>query len=106
MHLFRLLVVFSAVLTAAQAHESPGPESFRLENNGPRIFVNVPNAGHIAIVDREAARATGSWPLTKANSNFPMALDAANHRLFVGCRNPPTLLVLDSSGSGGILTLL
>src|SRR5262249_28170129 len=29
------------------------PESFQLETNGPRIFVNVPNAGHIAVLDRE-----------------------------------------------------
>jgi hypothetical protein len=29
------------------------PESFQLEKKGKRIFVNVPNAGHVAVVDRE-----------------------------------------------------
>src|SRR5207253_2178227 len=29
------------------------PESFQLERNGPRIFVNVPNARHVAVLNRE-----------------------------------------------------
>jgi len=29
------------------------PESFQLENKGKRIFVNVPNAGHVAVIVRE-----------------------------------------------------
>ncbi len=29
------------------------PESFQLETKGKRIFVNVPNAGYVAVVDRE-----------------------------------------------------
>jgi hypothetical protein len=28
------------------------PESFQLETNGKRIFVNVPGAGHVAVIDR------------------------------------------------------
>ena len=31
------------------------PESFQLEKNGSRIFVNVPDAGKIAVVDRARA---------------------------------------------------
>ena len=30
------------------------------------------------------------------HANFPMALDEANHRLFIGCRQPPRLVVLDT----------
>src|SRR5207342_2847313 len=32
------------------------PESFQLEKNGPRIFVNVPDAHHIAVVDRTSMK--------------------------------------------------
>ncbi|MCW3093812.1 MAG: hypothetical protein JWP81_4881 [Ferruginibacter sp.] len=35
------------------------------------------------------------WKLTVARANFPMVLDAANHRLFIGCRHPSKLLVLN-----------
>jgi len=71
------------------------PESFQLESKGKRIFVNVPKSGHIAVVDREKRAVTAKWKLS-AGSNFPMALDEAGHRLFVGCRQPAKLLVVDT----------
>ena len=72
------------------------PESFQLEDSGQRIFVNVPTAGHIALVDRDKKSVVETWPLSNAAENFPMALDDGNHRLFVGTRSPATLLVLDT----------
>ncbi len=73
------------------------PESFQLETNGPRIFVNVPGAGQIAVVDRLKRQVIATWPLAGGRSNFPMALDEPNHRLFVGCRDPARVLVYDTS---------
>lgn len=72
------------------------PESFQLESKGKRIFVNVPHARHVAVIDREKGAIVAKWPLNEAAANFPMALDETNHRLFVGCRNPAKMLVLDS----------
>jgi YVTN family beta-propeller protein len=71
------------------------PESFQLETKGNRIFVNVPNAGHIAVIDRKKVRVIQKFPLKEAVGNFPMALDESNKRLFIGCRHPAELLVLD-----------
>jgi hypothetical protein len=73
------------------------PESFQLEGHGPRIFVNVPDKKHIAVVDREQRKVVATWPMEKAQANFPMALDEATHRLFVGCRKPASLVVLDTA---------
>ena len=81
------------------------PESFQLEEHGSRIFVNVPDAGHIAVLDRSTRKVLATWPVTAARSNFPMALDEANHRLFVGCRAPARLLVYDTE-SGKVVTSL
>jgi DNA-binding beta-propeller fold protein YncE len=75
------------------------PESFQLETNGKRIFVNLPNAGYVAVVDRETGTVIEKIPLKEASANFPMALDEADHRLFIGCRSPAKLLVLDT-GTG------
>lgn len=72
------------------------PESFQLESKGQRIFVNVPTAGHVAVVDREKRAVVATWQLSRAAANFPMALDEPNHCLFIGCRKPPQLLVLDA----------
>jgi DNA-binding beta-propeller fold protein YncE len=73
------------------------PESFQLERSGSRIFVNVPTAGHIAVVDRSAMKVVATWPVVTAKSNFPMALDEANHRVFIGCRRPANVLVFDTT---------
>ena len=72
------------------------PESFQMETNGNRIFVNVPRAGNVTIVDRETGKVIGKFVLKGASANFPMALDEANQRLFIGCRSPAKLLVLDT----------
>ena len=71
------------------------PESFQLERSDPRTFVNVPTAEQIVVVDRVAMKVTATWPVTSAKSNYPMALDEVNHRLFVGCRRPAKVLVYD-----------
>lgn len=73
------------------------PESFQIEKADPHIFVNIPTAGHIAVVDRTRRMVAATWPLEGVESNFPMALDETAHRLFVGCRKPAKLLIFDSS---------
>jgi DNA-binding beta-propeller fold protein YncE len=81
------------------------PESFQLEKAGTHIFVNVPSAGHIAVVDRMKRQVIGTWPLSGARSNFPMALDEAEHRLFVGCRDPARILLYDTNSGKQIGSL-
>jgi YVTN family beta-propeller protein len=73
------------------------PESFQLETKSPRMFVNLP-PDHVSVVDRNANRVVATWPIP-GSANYPMALDETNGRLFIGCRKPPKLLVLDT-GSG------
>jgi hypothetical protein len=71
------------------------PESFRMETNTANLYVNIPEAGQIAVVDRNKGMVTASWPMKAAQGNFPMFLDEAGHRMFVGCRTPAMLLVYD-----------
>jgi DNA-binding beta-propeller fold protein YncE len=79
------------------------PESFQLEKSGPNIYVNVPGLKQIAAINRQTGAIT-RWPI-KEESNFPMALDEANHRLFAVTREPPRLLVVDT-GSGHLVATL
>jgi hypothetical protein len=80
------------------------PEAFAMERKGGRIFLNVPEAGHVAVVNRARGSVTATWQ-TGAAANFPMALDEVNARLFVGCRKPASLVVLDTN-TGGIVSRL
>ena len=70
------------------------PESFQLERGGARVFVNVPTARQIAVVDRSRGQVIATWPVS-ARSNFPMALDESGRRLLVGARSPAAMLVYD-----------
>ncbi len=81
------------------------PESFQLETLGPRIFVNVPDAKEIEVVDREKQSVIARWQTGKNRRNFPMAMDEADKRLFVVCRLPATLLVLNMD-TGAIVAKL
>jgi DNA-binding beta-propeller fold protein YncE len=75
---------------------SAHPESFQLEPQGKRVFVNVPNARQIAVVDRDQRQIVATWKTDSDTANFPMALDEVNHRLFVGCRTPSRLIVMNA----------
>lgn len=81
------------------------PESFQLEQQGLRIFVNVPDAKQVAVIDRETCAVTATWPMEKFQANFPMALDEAKHRLFIGCRQPARLVVLDTATGKAVADL-
>lgn len=81
------------------------PESFQLEPQGRRIFVNVPAARHIAIVDWKQKSVVAKWSLPHQQANFPMALDAAHHRLLVGCRQPAKMVVIDTQSGKLVVTL-
>ena len=72
------------------------PEAFELEQHGNHIFANVPNARQVAVIDREKREVITRWNTGLAFGNFPMALDEANHRLFIGCRLPSKLVVLNT----------
>jgi len=81
------------------------PESFQLESRGSRIFVNVPTAHRIAVIDRKQGEVRSSWSLGEARANFPMALDEASHRLFVATRRPAALLVFDTESGKRITSV-
>jgi DNA-binding beta-propeller fold protein YncE len=78
------------------------PEAFVLEKNGPRIFVNVPTARHVAVVDRNKREVTATWTTGWAFANYPIAFDEANHRLFVGCRLPAKIVVLNTDSGAAV----
>jgi DNA-binding beta-propeller fold protein YncE len=69
-----------------------------------RLFVNMKEHSQVGIVDPEKRSLLSTWALT-AEQPSPMAFDETNHRLFVGCRKPPTFLVLNTD-SGKVISSL
>jgi len=79
------------------------PESFRLDRNSGRIFVNLPAVRAITVVDSATGKEQAVWPMRDAAGNFPMALD--DDRVLVGFRDPAKLGVF-AAKDGRVLALL
>src|SRR6266851_910379 len=73
------------------------PESFQLEKDTPRIYVNLPKSRKVAVLDRETRAIIATWPVEMTLANYPMALDQTDHRLFVITRFPARLLIFDTT---------
>jgi DNA-binding beta-propeller fold protein YncE len=72
------------------------PEGFQLDPSTRRAFVNVPDAGQVAVVDLTAGKQIASWRVPSLKANFPMALDSAGSLLATVFRSPPRLVLLDA----------
>jgi DNA-binding beta-propeller fold protein YncE len=59
--------------------------------------LNLPKSRKIAVLDRYKHTIIATWPLEMALANYPMALDQANHRLFVATRFPAQPQVFDTA---------
>lgn len=73
------------------------PQGIAVEQNGSRIYANMPTLKQVAVMDRERRVLLNSWPLADAEGNTPLGLDEARHRLFIGTRHPAQLVVLDTA---------
>ena len=72
------------------------PEGFQLSPRTSRIFVNVPDAGQIDVIDSSKHALAAAWKTPGLSSNFPVALDDQNHTLDVAFRAPPRLVQFDA----------
>jgi len=79
-------------------------EAMRLEESSPRMYVNNKAKSQVEVIDRNKREIVASWPVTKGKTNVAMALDEANHRLFIACRSGD-IVVFDAT-SGKELTAL
>ena len=84
-------------LTKKASFDLPAhPESFQLSADGQRMFVNLPDAHSIALIDLSSGQVNAAWTHPSASANFAMAVDETIHRLFIPCRKPPRMLVINS----------
>jgi DNA-binding beta-propeller fold protein YncE len=71
-------------------------EAMAIEKDGNRLFVNLTQTNKLAVVDRKAMKVLAQWPVSAAQQNAMVAFDAANHRLYIGCRKPGMIVTMNS----------
>jgi DNA-binding beta-propeller fold protein YncE len=67
--------------------ESGALEAMALETSSPKMYVNNRSKNQVEVIDRKTRQVLASWPLTLGKGIDPIALDEANHRLYVACRS-------------------
>ena len=73
----------------------PGhPEGFQLDKQLNKLFVNVPDANQIDVIDLKDLKVVDTWK-TEYKANFPMAVDTSNHIIFIGYRHPGKLVAIN-----------
>ncbi len=80
------------------------PESFQIAASRPVIYANIATKAKVVVIDRNTHKVT-DWPLRTGKANYPMALDEADHRLFVVTRKPAQLVVLDSESGAMVASV-
>jgi DNA-binding beta-propeller fold protein YncE len=92
-----LAVIDPATRTKLQDIKLPGhPESFQIDPQSNRAYVNVPDAGQIAVVDLATGRQVASWTVPGLAQNFPMVIGDSGATIAAVFRSPPRLVFLDS----------
>lgn len=72
------------------------PESFWIDPVGRHVFVNIPDAGQIAVADLATMKVM-STRRASYGANYPMLYDAASNAVMVAYRSPPRLVISDAS---------
>jgi DNA-binding beta-propeller fold protein YncE len=80
------------------------PESFQIALSRPVIYANIATKAKVVLIDRNTHKVT-DWPLKTGKSNYPMALDEADHRIFVVTRRPAQLVVIDSDSGAMVASV-
>jgi DNA-binding beta-propeller fold protein YncE len=71
-------------------------EAMAFVASDPRIFINLTQTNKLAVVDRRSMKVIATWPVPPAQQNAMVAFDAAQHRLYVVCRSPGMVVVMNS----------
>ena len=73
------------------------PEQAASDGKG-HVYVDLEDKDSVAVVDAKAMKVTATYSLNgKGGGNAGLALDAKNHVLFVACREPQSMVMLDAN---------
>jgi DNA-binding beta-propeller fold protein YncE len=73
------------------------PEQAVTDGKG-HLYVDLEDKDSVAVVDAKTMKVTATYSLNgKGGGNAGLALDPTNHILFVACRNPQTMVILDAN---------
>ena len=83
--------------------DSDDVEAMAFDPSSPRMFIDIRGNSTVEVIDRDKRTVTATWPVPGSKGLTTISFDSANHRLYIGGRQPAKLYVLDSD-SGKLVT--
>ncbi|MGA8529825.1 MAG: hypothetical protein WB622_08925 [Acidobacteriaceae bacterium] len=73
-----------------------GAPEFLASDGSGKAYINLENKDLVAVVDLRTRKVVARWPVAPGGHPVGMAIDAKAHRLFIGCRNPQKMIVMNT----------
>lgn len=80
------------------------PAELLLTKNGKTLYVFLPVAGKVQVIDTRKRQQRASWPVSSERPG-DAALDGSERRLVIGTRKPAEMVVMDSSSGREVAAL-
>ncbi len=74
-----------------------GKPEFLASDGTGKVYVNLEDKDLVAEVDLRSRKVLAHWPVTPGGHPVGMAIDKSTHRLFIGCRNPQKMIVMNTA---------
>jgi DNA-binding beta-propeller fold protein YncE len=71
------------------------PEYLASDGQG-RVYVNLEDKEQVAVIDTKTGKVVDKWSIAPGGTPVGLSIDAKNHHLFVGCRKPQKLVVINT----------
>jgi len=76
-------------------HLGGAPEQAVADGKGT-IYDNLEDKNEVIAIDSHSLKITARWPVAPGGQPVSMAMDREHRRLFIGCRNPKVLVVMNA----------
>jgi len=82
---------------ADAAVELGGKPEFLAADGQGKAYINLVDKDQVAVVDTKAMKVVNKWSTAPGGSPVGMSMDVTKRRLFIGCRKPQKLIVMDAN---------
>ncbi len=61
------------------------------------VYDNLEDKSEVAVIDAKTHQVASRWPIAPGEEGSGLAIDLANHRLFIGCGGSQTMVMMDGA---------
>jgi hypothetical protein len=82
-----------------------GKPEFLVSDGKGKVYINLVDKNQVAVVDTKAMKVVDKWSTAPGGSPVGMSMDREHRRLFIGCRKPRMLIVMNADNGQVVANL-